>query len=313
MRFGASIWPWRWDPPYENAIKRVGKAGFRATELISWNRELFDTYYTPQRIKEIQLVLDGENVKLSQFVSTAEQLTSPDKAVRQKCLDHFKKLVDVGAQLGTPIVNTVTHYPFAVEVPPLTTRPLVQQFTAEYPKGLDWDRNYEEYVDALRECAEYAGAAGLKYSIEPHPYRYAGNTDGLLRLYERVGSEHFGINWDPSHTFPANDLPHVTVLRLGRRLLHCHFSDNDGVTNVHWRPGMGKIDWKSVMEALKEIDYDGVISLEFEDIPGVSRGAGHAPGVYRNEDATEGFAREYVIALEYLTGLAKDAGLNVES
>jgi sugar phosphate isomerase/epimerase len=313
MRFGASIWPFKWDPPYEDAIRRIGRLGFRATELISWNRQLFDDYYTPAKIAELRSILDGEGVKLSQFVSTAEDITSADPVVRQACLDHFKKLTDIGAELGSPIVNTVTHYPFAIHVPPMTTRPLVQKFTADYPAGLDWDENYEQYVDAIRQCAEYAGAAGLKYSIEPHPYRYAGNTDGLLRLIERVGSDHFGVNWDPSHLFPAAELPHVSILRLNKRLLHCHFSDNDGLTNVHWRPGEGKIDWPAVMAALKEVGYDDVISLEFEDIPGVSRGKGDAPGVYRHEFATEGFAAEYVVALTWLTELAREAGITVEA
>ena len=54
------------------------------------------------------------------------------------------------------------------------------------------------------------------------------------------------------------------------------------MTNVHWRPGMGKIDWTAMFQALKDVGYDGVISIELEDVPGVSRGPNSsAPGVYR--------------------------------
>ena len=85
------------------------------------------------------------------------------------------------------------------------------------------------------------------------------------------------------------------------------------MTNVHWRPGKGKIDWESVFVALKSIGYEGVVSLEFEDVPGVSRGGRNVPGVYKgNTVATPALDREYALALEYLSGLAKGAGFETE-
>ena len=36
-------------------------------------------------------------------------------------------------------------------------------------------------------------------------------------------------------------------------------------------PGKGKIDWQAVLVALKDVGYNGVISIELEDVPGVSR------------------------------------------
>ena len=46
---------------------------------------------------------------------------------------------------------------------------------------------------------------------------------------------------------------------------------------------MGKIDWVAMFQALKDIGYDGIVSIELEDVPGTSRGPNStAPGVYRN-------------------------------
>ena len=132
-------------------------------------------------------------------------------------------------------------------------------------------------------------------SVEPHPGRYLANHDGALRLLEHVNHPAMGINFDPSHTFPMGDYPNITVYRLGKHIIHLHVSDNDGVTNVHWRPGMGKIDWVAMFQALKDIGYDGTVSIELEDVPGVSRGPNsNAPGVYRNITATDEFVAETV-------------------
>ncbi|KRC51900.1 hypothetical protein ASE16_02175 [Leifsonia sp. Root227] len=313
MRFGASVWPWRWDAPYDKAIARIGDAGFRATELIAWNKDVLRDYYTPETIRTLTSVLDDKGMVLSQFIVDNRGMASDDPAVKGPAVEMFKAGVEVAAALGSPIINTVTHLPFEIHFPFITDRPHVQTFSHEIPAGLDWKRNWEEYVATVRECADVAQAAGLKYSLEPHPFRYGANIEGLLRLIEAVDSPALGVNLDPSHLFPVGDLPHVAIYRLAPHVLHCHFSDNDGETNVHWRPGMGKIDWRHVLRALKETDYTGVISLEFEDVPGVSRGVEDVPGVYKgNSDATEEFVGEYKTALAYLTGLATEVGLDVE-
>ena len=75
---------------------------------------------------------------------------------------------------------------------------------------------------------------------------------GCCGCSTRWGHQALGVNLDPSHTFPVGELPDVTIYRLNKHVLHCDFSDNDGTTNVHWRPGKGKIDWERALRALKE-------------------------------------------------------------
>ena len=65
--------------------------------------------------------------------------------------------------------------------------------------------------------------------------------------------------------------------------------------------------------ALKDIGYDGVVSIELEDVPGVSRGPNsNAPGVYRNVTATDEFVAETVAAMDYLKGICKELDIKVE-
>jgi hypothetical protein len=54
MKFGASIWPFQWDPPYEDGISRIASLGFEAVELIGWDRENLHDYYTPKKVKELR-------------------------------------------------------------------------------------------------------------------------------------------------------------------------------------------------------------------------------------------------------------------
>ena len=318
MKFGASSWPFQWDPPYEDCIKRVAGLGFKAIELIAWNEDFLNNYYTASKIKDLRACLDGEGIMISQFVHTPHELSHPDAAERKHAIDNWKKAVDIGAALGSKLINMVSTHGFALhdakEIPRITTKPLTQKYaTRGVPRGLDWNQNYEDYVVAVQACAKACEAAGVTMTVEPHPGRYLANTDGALRLLEHVNSPAMGINFDPSHTFPIGDFPNISVYRLNKHIKHIHASDNDAVTNVHWRPGMGKIDWQAMFDALKDVGYDGVVSIELEDVPGVSRGKGDAPGVYRNATATDEFVAETVAGRDYLIDIARKAGITVET
>jgi sugar phosphate isomerase/epimerase len=309
MKLGASIWPFQWDPPYGDAIRRIAGLGFKSVELVAWNKALLDEYYTPARVRELRRLLDGEGLTVAQFVHTPKGLASPDAAVRRDAVASFRQAVEVGAALGTPIMNSLGSLPFDIVIPRIVERPFVQTFRSPYPRNLDWPGNWDQFVDATRECASAAADAGMKYTIEATLFRWISDTASMLRLIEHTGSPNLGMNFDPSHLFPSGCIPHVVVYQLRDRIFNCHFSDNDGVTNTHWRPGKGKIDWLATMNALADIGYRGGISIELEDVPGVARATWHAQA---NPTATDEFATETVAGIQYIRRVAKVAGLETE-
>jgi len=277
MRFGAPVWPFQWNPPYEDAVRRIASLGFRDVELIAWNRQALDEYYTPERIRDLRALLDDLGLRLSEFVSTGGAMASAVAEERDGAVEYFKRFCAVARELGADTINTVAPVPFGLRIPALKNLPLSQVWTAEAPEGLDWQRGWDEFVETMQRIMVVVEDAGLRYAVEPHPYRYVSNVDGMLRLLDHVPSPALGINYDPSHTFPCGDMPHLAVYRLGSRVFHCHFSDNDALTNAHWRPGMGKIDWRALLKALHDTGYDGTLSIELEDVPDVAnsqRGAG---------------------------------------
>ena len=126
-----------------------------------------------------------------------------DAAKWAAAVSYFKRNVDIGVALGTAIMHSVTHYPFGIKYPPLVNRAMTQVFTVQVPGDLDWQQNWLNYVDSIRQCAQYVESLELKYSLEMHPFRVnAANTEGLLRLIEEVHCPALGANLDPSHTSP---------------------------------------------------------------------------------------------------------------
>ncbi len=186
----------------------------------------------------------------------------------------------------------------------------MQKQIVNIPAGLDWKQNWEDYMDSLRKCCAVAEDAGVKYSLEPHPYRYLRNTAAMQRILDFVQSDALGMNFDPSHLYPSGEIPHMVVYELGDRIIHAHLSDNDGHTNVHWRPGRGKMDWEAILRAFKDVGFDGVLSLELEDVPGVSRSGRFGEEARKTEEV---LFDEYRKAIDYLKHTADKQGVTLET
>ena len=188
MQFGASIWPFQWIPPYEEGIKRLARLGFKNVELIAWDRQTLDDYYTPEVIRSLKGLIADQGMAISEFVHSPAGAADPDAARRQQGVENFKRAVEVTTALGTGIINSVVPTPFGLPMPRMQDMPLTQELSVDLPPGLDWEQGYKWYTDTLAELCRLCEGAGLKYALETHPHRWASTAIGLLRLFEHVPS-----------------------------------------------------------------------------------------------------------------------------
>jgi sugar phosphate isomerase/epimerase len=302
--FGSTIWTFNWNPPYEEVLRRLARAGCIGFELPIWSQETL-AYYTPTKIRELKAIADGEGLRLSNVFFNLPFTYQAGAATSRADLDAFARGLEAIVAMGSPIVTSMTPYPFSSEIRPILQRPTSQEWSAKVEPHWDWPGEYQVVVDGFARACEVAAKAGLRVAIEPHPYRWVSSGQGMLRLIERTGAENLGFNFDPSHIFPAGDMPHYVVLALGKRIFNTHFSDNEGHTNAHWRPGRGKIDWKAVFAALATIGYSGPITLELEDAPGASHWTHMRP-------ATPEFDDEMRRGMAYLAERAAELGISIQ-
>jgi sugar phosphate isomerase/epimerase len=52
------------------------------------------------------------------------------------------------------------------------------------------------------------------------------------------------------------------ICKIGKKIETLHVSDYDFVNERHWLPGEGKVNWRALIAALREIDYSGVWMYE---------------------------------------------------
>jgi sugar phosphate isomerase/epimerase len=255
-------------------------AGFDALELAAWPRA-GSRDHTASHIDVRNLGLaDAETVRetltghgvVASALGFYENNLHPDEERRGHIHEHLRACVDAAALLGIPCVGTFV--------------------------GRDPSRSVGENLSLSRRVfpplVDYAAERGVKIAIENcpmegwHPDGYPANLAYSPELWEElVFPLGLYLNWDPSHLWWQGIDPVEALRPYVDRVVHVQAKDTSvdakartryGVFGTalrtdpwdsgwwHYRvPGRGDIDWHDVIDALHDLGYDGVVSIEHED------------------------------------------------
>ncbi len=157
----------------------------------------------------------------------------------------------------------------------------------DYGEILDWQWN-EVLIPYWKKAAEIAESYGVKkIAFELHPGFCVYNPMTLLRRREAVG-DIIGANFDPSHLIWQGIDPVAALRELKGAVYHFHAKDTridkyntavNGVLdtrsfeNMNDRSwvfrtigyGSDTMLWKDMISTLRQIGYDGAVSIEHED------------------------------------------------
>ena len=85
-----------------------------------------------------------------------------------------------------------------------------------------------------------------------------------LRLIEAIDDPNVAFCLDTGHSIVRGVQPGDAVRQGSKYLKVLHVHDSDGLQDRHWYPGTGAIDWQDFLDALQEVGFAGVLSLETE-------------------------------------------------
>ena len=201
----------------------------------------------------VQAVLEEKDRAGIQCVTTTTlgadtDLISPDPAIRQRGIEHMKKMVDINRILGSKILAGVIYAGWGC----LSGKPRTEQ---------EWEWS----VNAMREITQYAAdnwdgilAVECVNRFETHFLNIAA--DGV-QYCKDVGMPNIKVHLDCFHMIREEKSFAGAVKTCGKEYLgYVHVSENDrGI------PGTGLVPFEEFFRALKEIGYDGPLTIESFD------------------------------------------------
>ena len=240
MKFGVNtfIWSEEFSVASLELLPRIKEAGFDGVQVPLFHPSEFPA----AAVRKGFAAYDLECSVCALFVD-GQSLLSDDAAARGVARQHILDTISVAAEAGATFMGGPLYCPVGY----LPGRRRTQD---------EWQRAVEGYQSVGPALA----AHGMTLGIEPlnRFETFFLNTAGdAATLCDEVNDARVGVLFD---TFHANiEEKHLgdAFRTLGGHLKHVHTCENDrGI------PGSGHVEWAGMFRALREIGYDGWLTIE---------------------------------------------------
>ncbi len=150
-----------------------------------------------------------------------------------------------------------------------------------------WDKGFQDFGTRFLPILQAFDAVNVNFALEVHPTEIAFDIASAQQAVAAVGGHRrFGFNYDPSH-LGYQGVDYVKFIRtFADRIYHVHMKDawwghGDGTVGVFgghvafgdarrfWdfrSVGRGDINFEEIIVALNDVNYQGPLSVEWEDI-----------------------------------------------
>jgi len=225
------------------------------------------TDFSQMQADEVLALCERHGVEISALGYYSIPL-SADREQAEAAQAHLRKVVDAAPLLGLDNVNA-----FIGANHMLSLEENFQQFEQIWPDLIRYaeDRNVRIGIENCPMLFANTWPFGLNLARTPAIWR---------RMFETIPSDHFGLNYDPSHLVMQLIDPIAPIYEFGSKLFHTHAKDMrvdrkrlDEVGSLvppmerctAKIPGLGSIDWGRWIGALTDVGYQGSVCVEVED------------------------------------------------
>jgi len=232
-----SIHNWMRSEPIETTIERIAGLGYKKLE-IQGEPYNYDTKKIGKLLKAHGITCWGSVTLMME----QRNLLARDENQRAASIQYVKDVIRMVHELEGSMVALV----------PGTVGKLVPDGTPE--EEWDWA------VGAMKEIYEYSESMEVLIGIEPinrFETYFINRGDQALALAKETGPN-CGVCLDVFHMNMEEDDMFEAIRRAKGRLNGFHVADNN-----RFAPGMGTLNWPKIIDTLKEIGYDEVLSVEF--------------------------------------------------
>jgi len=224
--------------PGDTADEKLANAkrlGFDGVEV--------NTMTGPARREEHRAASEKHGVAVSGVMNSAHwehPLSDPDPVVRAKSLEGIAASIETAAALGA---DTVLIVPAVVNA------------------GVTYEQAWERSAESIREILPAAEEKNVILAVENvwnkfllSPVEFAAYVDSFeskcLRAYFDAGN------------IVAYGYPDHWIRTLGKRIVKVHVKGFDAGQHAFVQLLAGTVDWPAVMNALKDVGYDGYLTAE---------------------------------------------------
>lgn len=227
--------------PFSSLMKHLRETSVPCVEILDEGLHTLNS----RRIKVLRKVTQSRGLELTVHGPFADiNIASPTPVLRRTILRRLEKSIFCARQLNCRL--WVFH-------------PGLKTGVSSYYPGLDWQLNMESVRALLKIARKHGVEIAIENVHEPHAFLMK-NVQDFSRFFSEL-EEDIGLVLDIGHA-NVNHQIQAFINQFSEKIVHIHVSDNCGTQDVHLGIGYGTINWASIAEAVKKIEYRGTIILE---------------------------------------------------
>lgn len=240
MKFGVNLFIWtaNFDASHLPLLTRIREAGFDGIEAPMYKGRDFAVDALRKGLADT-----GMECTICSVLVDGLSLIADDAGLRSRAVDQLRENISTTAEVGGKIIAGPLYAPLGY----LPGR----RRTAD-----EWQRA----VDCWQQLGPWLAEHGVTVAIEPlnrFETFFLNTAEDAARFCDEVGHPNVGILFDTFHANIEEKNIADGYRTVARHLRHVHTSENDRGT-----PGSGHVEWAQVFEAIREIGYDGWLTIE---------------------------------------------------
>lgn len=240
MKFGVNtfIWSAEFAEAQLPLLPQIKAGGFDGVEVPLFRPASFAASTIRKGTEANQL-----EVTICSVLVQGLSLISDDAEVRRTTVAHLKDAIAAGAEAGAKIIAGPLYSPVGY-------LPGRRRTTDEWRWAVE---GYQAIGDTLV-------AHGVTLAIEPlnrFETFFLNTAADAARLCDEVNHPNVGVLFDTFHANIEEKNIAAGYRTVGRHLKHVHTCENDRGT-----PGSGHVEWAEVFAVLRELKYDGWLTIE---------------------------------------------------
>ncbi len=216
--------------------------GFSGIELRGLGDDIFSVSAKPFKEENLPKTLEQLQKKRLEIpcLSTGCALKLADR--KEENIKEIKEYIDLAQKLGASYIRIL----------------------GDQRPEPDGEVDDGAVLSQLRELIPYAEEKNVTLLLETNGV-YT-DTARLRELLNQIDSDHIGALWDIHHPYRfAGESPEETVQNLGAYIKYTHIKDSvvENGRVVYKLMGEGDLPMDAIIRALKSINYEGYVSLEW--------------------------------------------------
>jgi sugar phosphate isomerase/epimerase len=233
---------------FENVFKKINNFNYETIELnaetLPWASPHLTDKTSNEELEKIKILSSKYNLEISSIGAHID-LSSNNEKVRIANVDYVKKCIEHAKKISCPIVHILS---------------------GELKQIEKKEQKLELFYDSVKILSKYGLKNKIKIGIEAIVGHVFHSHLDFEVLWKKLGDENIWVNYDPSHYEAQKINIADTLALLGSKIIHVHMKDAMGKFPYFQFPPLGKgnIDFNKMIKQLKAINYNGVLSAEYE-------------------------------------------------